>query len=57
MSSGADAAETLLRARLTDNADARDAFVAQAEAQTADSRQLLQAATDAYSLALPVPVG
>ncbi|MDQ6669685.1 MAG: hypothetical protein M3069_02835 [Chloroflexota bacterium] len=57
LGAGADAAETLLRARLTDNADARAAFVAQAEAQSADSRQLRHAATDAYSLALPVAVG
>jgi hypothetical protein len=47
----------LLRARMTDLPEARDAFVAEAGDHLAASRHLERSAQDAYSRALPIVVG
>jgi hypothetical protein len=53
----AEAAETVLRARLTELPDARAAFLADAAQDVSESRRLTGEAGNAYSLVLPVVVG
>jgi hypothetical protein len=53
----ASAAETALRARLTELTDAREAFIAEAASQLALSRRMMDESRAVYSYALPVVVG
>jgi hypothetical protein len=53
----AAAAETALRARITETEDARRAFLTEAESQAASSRQFMSEARNLYSYVLPVVVG